>query len=224
MGFRVRSIRASGWFWLRREILTEYGPIIGVYGIAVYNALAMCADNDSQESFPGVEYIAKMIGCSTRQVQKMIRLLENQGLIAVEQETTESGAYWHNVYWLLDVSKPQPVDDAESKTTTGCMVNQVHHMVNQVHQDGAPGASKLDSSNYIWQKSLAELEMVFARGAFSRWLAGSTASQNGDGSLRIRVRDPYAVAWLSERWQEKIEETVSSIAGEPTTVKFHAKK
>jgi len=204
MIFEVRSIRSPGWYWVRRELLTEYASVIGPTGIAVYSVLAMCADNTTQKAFPGIEYIAQCSGCSTRQVQRKIKQLDELGLVAVHHTTTKTGASGPNVYWLLPITEGDsvsPYPDIESP-------------------DGDSVAHELDPCNYIWSQVLIELEMHMTKGAFARWLSGSRVTENGGDTFTVKVRDEPAVQWLSGRWQDIIDEKLSAVAGRDVSVAF----
>ena len=203
MGFRVRSMRRPGWLWMRSGIIDDYGPQLGAYGIAVYCVLAKCADNDTQEAFPGIEYIAQRINCSGRHVQKMIRLLEELGLIAVETRKTSTGTWDHNVYWLLALGG-EPRSPYPEPDSTG----------------SEQGSHELDPCNYIWSQVLIELEMHMGKSAFARWLSGSRVTENGGDTLTVKVRDEPAVQWLSGRWQDIIDEKLSAVAGRDVSVAF----
>ncbi len=39
MAIIVRDHRGGNWFWMHNAIITEYGPQLGAYGIAIYAAL-----------------------------------------------------------------------------------------------------------------------------------------------------------------------------------------
>jgi hypothetical protein len=204
LSFRVRSIRAPGWYWIRSELLRQYGPEIGAYGIAVYNVLAMCADNDTQEAYPGLGYIANLCGCSIRQVQRKIRRMEELGLIAIESTKTETGADGPNHYWLLSLRE----DDRD----TGYIDRETPNEDSQAHE--------LDPFNYTWiNQILPELQLQMTKGAFNRWLAGSTAARDDD-IVTVFVRDHYAVEWLQAKWLVPIQRTLSGVVGKTATVEF----
>jgi hypothetical protein len=203
VSFVVRDIRSPGWFWARSELIDVYGPAIGAYGIAVYCVLAKCADNQTQEAYPGIEYIAEKAGCSTRQVQRKLRELEDLGLIAIQSTKTKTGSSGPNHYWLLaiegDSQSPYPEPQA---------------------LDGDTQAHELDPFNYIWvSQILPELAMQMTRGAFNRWLQGSTATAE-DGVYTIHVRDAYAVEWLTARWLTPIQRTLQGVIGVTCEVRF----
>ena len=208
----VRSIRQPGWFWARNELLTEHGAELGPYGIAVYCALAMHADNEKQTARPGAERIAELIGCSVRKVKQTIKQLDALGLVCIEERYDDDGTRKSNRYWLL------PMGDT---------VHQVHGTVHDVHGDRAPGAPELDSGTRqasIWKNVLSELSLQMTRATFDRWLAGSElVTLNGDSHAVVCVRDAYAVEWLSSRWVEPITRTladVTNLSADDLTLEF----
>jgi len=89
----IRDNREPGWFWSPNELLDIYGPIIGVYGIAVYMALARRADNTSQKTWPGLRSMAKTLGTGRRQVREAIEKLEAAGVITVERRPRQTHRY-----------------------------------------------------------------------------------------------------------------------------------
>jgi len=92
---KIRSIEKSGWYWIDREILTQYGRKLKPSGIAVYNVLASFANNDTQTCFPTQQTIADLIGLSRATVNRKIRLLKELGLINIIKLNQ------HSLYFLL---------------------------------------------------------------------------------------------------------------------------
>lgn len=100
--FDVRDQRDPGWYWAHNEIIDIYGPIIGVYGLAVYHALAKFAGRKTY-CWPSVKTIATQVGCSERKVRGTLRDLERVGLIAIEENDTPAKRQTSNTYYLLDI-------------------------------------------------------------------------------------------------------------------------
>jgi DNA-binding MarR family transcriptional regulator len=92
---KIRSIEKHGWYWIDREILTQYGRKIKPSGIAVYNVLASFANQETQTCFPTQQTIADLIGLSRATVNRKIRLLKELGLINIIRVNQ------HSLYFLL---------------------------------------------------------------------------------------------------------------------------
>lgn len=104
---------AGGWFWIDNQLLDRFGPRLGVYGLAVYTALARCA-NRERECHPSYQRIADAIGCSRRQVIREMARLESLGLVTKIERTTARGDAGANGYRLLCLAPPQPQPDQTS--------------------------------------------------------------------------------------------------------------
>ena len=98
---------AGGWFWLDNQLFDRFGPRLGAYGLAVYAALARCA-NRQRECHPSHQRIADAIGCSRRQVIREVAHLESLGLVEKLARTTAQGDAGANGYRLLCLAPPQP--------------------------------------------------------------------------------------------------------------------
>ena len=98
---------SGGWFWLDNQLFDRFGPQLGAYGLAVYAALARCANRD-RECHPSYQHIADAIGCSRRQVIREMARLENLGLVEKHARTTAQGDAGANGYRLRCLSTPQP--------------------------------------------------------------------------------------------------------------------
>jgi DNA-binding MarR family transcriptional regulator len=79
----VRDIRDSGWYWISRSILEDFGPKIGVIGLALYNAYASYA-REKGKAFPSQKTIAKKLGISLKTVRKYNKILVENNLIKIE--------------------------------------------------------------------------------------------------------------------------------------------
>lgn len=92
-----------GCYQVDDELIEVYGAKIGVYGIAVYSALAMLAGQSGPflyHASPTHAEIAAMLGCSRRKVMNTIAALADAGLIAVDGRTRTDGGRMSNVYRL----------------------------------------------------------------------------------------------------------------------------
>lgn len=140
----------------------------------------------------------------------MLKLLEREGLIAIEHTTTKTGSSGKNIYWLLKVREAHHAPDAD-------------HLAQKATGDerGACDQDLITKQHVeVWNKVLAELESQMTRGTFSRWLSGSQLLSLHDGTATIQVRDGYAVEWLASRWLVPIERTLAGISGKELTVEF----
>lgn len=81
----LRDDRQRGWFWAEDTLIDEYGPEIGVYGVAVYCLLARMADSKGV-SWPSYNYIAKKLKISRSTAMRTITLLIDKNLISVEEK------------------------------------------------------------------------------------------------------------------------------------------
>jgi DNA-binding transcriptional regulator LsrR (DeoR family) len=107
-------------------LISQHGVALGPLGIAVYTCLAHHADRLSLQCSPSYGRIAKEIHVSTRTVKKVVKKLEESGLVAVKRfgDGTRS-----NLYTLLWGELRAPA--------CAVQVNQFHQLpevvVNQVH-------------------------------------------------------------------------------------------
>jgi len=118
--FKVRDRRAPGWHWNQNEIVDLWGPVIGAYGVAVYNVLSRFSrDNEVDElSAPRIALLLKM---SRSKVFQILRALEGHGLLGRKQKPGGE-----NTYILVDLKGGLPVhqvdgleDGRPSTTRTG---------------------------------------------------------------------------------------------------------
>jgi hypothetical protein len=104
----------GGFFITPNIIIDDYGANLGVYGLAVYMALARYANQDG-ESFPAVKTIATVCDCSENKVREAIKHMVRLGLLRVEERSKDSGGQTSNLYTLLTPPthqvKPPPSQD-----------------------------------------------------------------------------------------------------------------
>lgn len=81
---QARQMDRGNWYWIDKALIHQYGPKVGVFGVAVYNCLASFA-NAQQTCYPSQDRIAKLLACSRATVNRAIGTLEANGLIAVER-------------------------------------------------------------------------------------------------------------------------------------------
>lgn len=80
----TRNIRDGNWYWIDKNIIRQYTPIVGLLSIVVYNYLASMA-NAKQTCYPSQQHIADVFGYSRTSINKAIRRLEIHGLISVDK-------------------------------------------------------------------------------------------------------------------------------------------
>ncbi|WP_420535554.1 helix-turn-helix domain-containing protein [Alkalihalobacillus pseudalcaliphilus] len=68
----------------------------------VYVMLCMYADNETLTSYPSIERLAELCGCSERMVRYSISRLKEAELISVEARYDGRGYRSSNVYYILD--------------------------------------------------------------------------------------------------------------------------
>lgn len=143
---QVRDIRGSSHFWASNNLIRRDGAALGVYGIAVYCALAIHADNSSQAAYPSVTTLAHLIGCSPNKVRQAIKSLVERGWISVEEQRELSAngkpVNLTNVYYLLPTPDAGVLHQVKGGTSPG-EVGVLH----EVKGGTSPGEDELDSSN-----------------------------------------------------------------------------
>jgi hypothetical protein len=101
----VRSRKKHPFFTVENDFLLWYGPRIGAYGIAVYCALSLFTNRDS-ECFPAIATIANLCRCGETKVREMLNLLIAEKLVSIEMR---GHLCKPNLYTLLPVVKPDEV-------------------------------------------------------------------------------------------------------------------
>ena len=103
----ITSRRKHPFYIVDNAVLDIYGPKIGPYGIAVYNALCRYADQE-HTCYPSLKSIAKKTGMGRSTVISTLQKLADLKLIEVERRHSPKGDRASNLYILL------PVDPVES--------------------------------------------------------------------------------------------------------------
>lgn len=94
-----RDKRNSDWYWISRLVYEEYSPLIGIIGLALYNAYASYA-RDKAEAWPSLNTISKKLKISIPTIIKYNKILEKYKLIEIKSGK-EAGR--SNVIYLLKV-------------------------------------------------------------------------------------------------------------------------
>jgi DNA-binding MarR family transcriptional regulator len=114
----IRDTRGRGWYWIDNELLDNYGAIIGVTSLAVYNVLARRA-NERGQSWPGKADIMALTGLSKNAVTRALTKLERQGLISIKRRFDPVSKVWRsNVYTLLHIPEGRSLEDVVGQEKT----------------------------------------------------------------------------------------------------------
>jgi biotin operon repressor len=93
---KTRSLNDGDWYWIARTVIQHYAGRIGPRALSVYNLMAALA-NARQRCYPSQQYLAQRLHCSRSTVHKAIKVLEEAGLIGIEERSR-----YHLVYTLLE--------------------------------------------------------------------------------------------------------------------------
>ncbi|RIK38001.1 MAG: hypothetical protein DCC55_22440 [Chloroflexi bacterium] len=102
----LRDNRQPGFCIIDNELLDEYAPRIGAYGVAVYALIVRFAGR-KDAAFPSYQTIADRIGISRRKAISTVQALLDMGLIEKTKRVGPTGNT-SNLYTLLDLKKPSP--------------------------------------------------------------------------------------------------------------------
>ena len=83
--YNLRMMRNGEWFWVDKNVLRNYPSLIKASAIIVYIYLASMVD-ENQSCFQSQKYIADNLGCSRATVNRAIKKLAEQKLIAIERK------------------------------------------------------------------------------------------------------------------------------------------
>lgn len=113
----VRQITNGDWYWIHKVVIQNYATRIGAFALNVYHLLASMV-NKKQRCFPSQKYIAERLGCSRNTVNRAIRKLEDNHLIAIEKRDR-----YRCIYVLLNVrcasNEPQMSTGSTSDVAMG---------------------------------------------------------------------------------------------------------
>lgn len=111
----IRDKRVENRFFIDNVFIDDYGPIVGVYGIAVYSALVRHSNPDGTGAFPSYNRIAAKIGCCVTKVKESVQQLIDLKLIASRPRFKKDGSQTSNAYFILQV----PPGATPAATDTG---------------------------------------------------------------------------------------------------------
>lgn len=140
---QVRDKRANNRYFIDNALLRGgWGNKLGPHAIAVYNAIALHADIDTQSAYPSRQKIADLTGMSSRQVSRELEKLAAYKIIHIESRAIQRKS---SLIFLLDVdewtpphqteghmpeshmSSSQPTTDSQSdEHMTGSHTNKTH--------------------------------------------------------------------------------------------------
>ena len=104
----LRDVRTGNNFYIDNILIDEYGPKIGVYGIAIYNVIVRHSNgNTGTNSFPSHATIARKVDCSVPMVKKTIKKLIELKLLKSIPRYKDSRRT-SNEYWILNVQDTPP--------------------------------------------------------------------------------------------------------------------
>jgi DNA-binding Lrp family transcriptional regulator len=147
--FRAESRKRGNWFWSENALVDRED--LGLYEKMVYLVLVRRADGRNTRSCVSYSQVAITLGCSRRQVIKVISSLIEKGLLSEPQP----GPKGTNIYYINNVScsdceaaveksgepcaPPQWQDFGKEKSGEPGAPPQ-NYLVNDMHQGSAPGS------------------------------------------------------------------------------------
>jgi hypothetical protein len=102
----------GGFSMFPNALFDKHGADLGVYGLAVFMALARFAGQD-KACFPAIKTVAKSIGCSENKVRDSIKMLVDLGWLVVTERHNQKGQT-SNLYTLRgSPGEPPPPSQGE---------------------------------------------------------------------------------------------------------------
>jgi hypothetical protein len=114
MLFEKRDVYTTDHFVMDDAYIDHYAKVCGVYASCVYMGLCRYADRASQSCSPSISLIARKLNISTRQVIRVLKILEAYNIIRIERTAGEV-----NKYWLNDRKHWRPADLCHKPMTKG---------------------------------------------------------------------------------------------------------
>ena len=113
---QVRDKRANNRYFVDNAFLRGgWGKKLGPHAIAVYNAIVMHADNETQIAYPSHKKIANLTGMSSRQVSRELEKLAKYRIVHIESRAEERKP---SLITLLDENEWIPPDDTTDRHMT----------------------------------------------------------------------------------------------------------
>lgn len=102
--------RNPGWFWADNKVLELHAAKVGIHAFAVYMALTKYANRNDQ-CWPSTKTLSTVLGISQRTVVKAIHVLDEYGLIILEERSEKGKGQISHKYTLV------PADNLSPKAT-----------------------------------------------------------------------------------------------------------
>jgi hypothetical protein len=116
----------GGFYMVDNRIIEEYGSIIGVFGIAVYNLIAKYSNEKGENAFPSYQTIADKLGISRPKAVTTINQLVELGLIKKEKRRDDAGDSTSNLYTIVPMGGGKP-HLPPSTSDLPQVVNDINH-------------------------------------------------------------------------------------------------
>ena len=198
---RIRDKRTERRYFVDNAVLDDFGATLDPYGIAVYCALCRYADLQSQDCYPSVGKVAKLIGAGTTKVREKLRQLEALGLIATQEQYEQGGRQTSNNYILLDPPTPRvasPQRHTLPPPTPGVDKQSSDEQSSENNNIGASSdAHPPPFFPDLFDTPIREIkEMKFTR---SQWEEILAAERSQDGDRRGERTRVTLVDWLERK-------------------------
>ncbi len=178
----IRLRRKKNRYFVDNEILEIYGSKLKPQGIALYNAIARHAHNDTQRCYPSFERLIALSGIGKRStLTKYIRKLEELKLIYVIRDRKNRKV---NHYILLN--PPTIIQDSYQKGTSPSSEDSVQKETTQ-YPKGVVDSVDMDTLNQL-NKSNNELDYKKERAVIREMneylVKRGSLKPRGDGGLK----------------------------------------
>ncbi len=197
--YQIRETRTSNRFFVDNVIVDErgYGPILGAYGIAIYACLCRFANLYSQECYPSRATLARSTGMSEEQAKRVLRQLEELGLIRSTARHTKAGRQTTNLITLLDPPRLPGAEtvDAMPAETPEASLAQVCQMDATINAARLARATRRLARSKDAPFSIEALRERYSPGAW--WYERDWRGQKGQPPT------PEAVVETWGRWQQE---------------------
>lgn len=133
--FKIRDRRGDNRYFVDNIFLKRYGAKLGPHCIAVYSALAMYANADTQKAWPSFQTIADLVGMSRQQVIREIKKLKAHNIIEAEKRKephpeTGKPVFQTDVFTLLHPDEWNKIDECLHEPS----ITQILPLVTGSHQ------------------------------------------------------------------------------------------
>ena len=106
--YEIRDMRNGEYAYIHKIVLDDYGKQLGATGIAIYTALAYFANYATQGLFPSQKQIAEKARCSRMQVSRIVKEMEELGLVTKEPRVGHSSMYYLTKAKCICGKHPKP--------------------------------------------------------------------------------------------------------------------